>query len=125
MKPLRQIEAVELMISGRNYSIPFAAAILGVTSREQLVNPEKHAAKSSGATSLLLEKTTDTLIGDLAVVRRTYGQDVLALTVVCRYLETLIQNPEVARYLERNHSRILTEMRKLVGQVNTERMATQ
>jgi hypothetical protein len=126
MKPLRQIEAVELMISGKNYSIPFAAAILGVTSREQLVNPEKQAAKSTGAkSSLLLEETTDRLVGDLAVVRRTYGQDVLALTVVCRYLETLIQNGEVARYLERNHSGILTEMRHLVGQVNTERMGTQ
>jgi RepB plasmid partitioning protein/ParB-like nuclease domain len=126
MKPLRQIEAVELMISGKNYSIPFAAAILGVTSREQLVNPEKQAAKSTGAkSSLLLEETTDRLVGDLAVVRRTYGQDVLALTVVSRYLETLIQNAEVARYLERNHSGILTEMRHLVGQVNTERMGTQ
>jgi len=64
-----------------------------------LVNPEKHAAKSSGAkSSLLLEETTDSLIGDLAVVRRTYGQDVLALTVVCRYLETLIQNAELADF---------------------------
>jgi hypothetical protein len=126
MKPLRQIEAVELMISGKNYSVTFAAAILGVTSREQLVNPEKQEPKSNGAkSSSLLEETTDSLAGDLAVVRRTYGQDVLALTVVCRYLETLIQNSEVARFLERNHSGILTEMRHLVDQVNTERMVTQ
>ena len=124
MKPLRQIEAVELMISGKNYSIPFAAAILGVTSREQLVNPEKRETKSNGAkSSSLLEETTDRLAGDLAVVRRTYGQDVLALTVICRYLETLTQNAEVANYLGRNHSGILTEMRHLVGQVNTERTA--
>ena len=126
MKPLRQIEAVELMISGKNYSVTFAAAILGVTSREQLVNPEKQEPKSNGAkSSSLLEETTDSLAGDLAVVRRTYGQDVLALTVVCRYLETLIQNSEVAKFLERNHSGILTEMRHLVDQVNTERMVTQ
>jgi hypothetical protein len=126
MKPLRQIEAVELMISGKNYSVTFAAAIHGVTSREQLVNPEKQETKSSGAqSSLLLEETTDSLAGELAVVRRTYGQDVLALTVVCRYLETLIQNAEVSKYLERNHSGILSEIRHLVDQVNTERMATQ
>jgi hypothetical protein len=126
MKPLRQIEAVELMISGKNYSVSFAAAILGVTGREQLVNPEKQETKSNGAkSSSLLEETTDSLAGDLAIVRRTYGQDVLALTVVCRYLETLIENAEVSKYLERNHSGILPEIRHLVDQINTERMATQ
>src|ERR1700722_9470442 len=31
MKSLRQIEAAELMISGKNYTVSFAAAILGVT----------------------------------------------------------------------------------------------
>lgn len=44
---------------------------------------------------------------------------------VAGYLETLIQNAEVIKYLERNHSGILPEIRHLVGQVNTERMATQ
>jgi RepB plasmid partitioning protein/ParB-like nuclease domain len=124
MKPLRQIEAVELMISGKNYSVTFAAAILGVTGREQLVNPEKLETKSNGTNSRsLLEETTDNLVDDLAVVRRTYGQDVLALTVVCRYLENLIQNVEVTKYLEQNHSDALAEIQRLVGQVNTERTA--
>jgi hypothetical protein len=121
MKPLRQIEATELMVSGKNYTVAFTAAIFGVTRREQLVKPEKQKTKSSS----LLEEPTDSLAGDLAVVRRTYGQDVLALTVVCRYLETLIQNAEVTKYLERNHSGILPEIRHLVGQVNTERTTTQ
>jgi hypothetical protein len=125
MKPLRQIEAAELMVSGKNYSVAFAASIFRVTSREQLVKPEKHEAKPNGAkSSSLLEETTDNLAGDLAVVRRTYGQDVLALTVICRYMESLIQNAEVAKYLEHNHFGILTEMRHLVGQVSTERIAS-
>ena len=47
MKPLRQIEAAELMISGKNYTTSFASAILGVTSPEQLVRPEKDLAKSA------------------------------------------------------------------------------
>ena len=41
MKPLRQIEAAELMISGKNYATSFANAILGVTSPEELVKPRK------------------------------------------------------------------------------------
>ena len=125
MKPLRQIEAAELMISGKNYTVSFAAAILGVTSREQLVKPQKETAKSNRAESIsLLEETTDGLIGDLAVARRTYGGDVLALTVICRCLDNLIRNSEVTKYLQRNHSVVLSELQHLVSQVNAERVVT-
>ncbi len=126
MKPLRQIEAVELMISGKNYTVSFAAAIFGVTGRDQLVKPEKHIARSNGAESCsLLEESTENLAGDLAVVRRTYGVDVLALTVICRCLENLIQNAEVAKYLKHNHSGVLGEIQDLIRQVSAERTATQ
>ena len=123
MKPMRQIEAVELMISEKNYTVAFASAIFGVTSSEQLVMPEKREARSSGSRSTsLLEETTDSLIGDLAAARRTYGQDVLALTVVSRCLDNLIQNAEVARYLEHNHSEVLSELQNIISQVNDEKI---
>jgi RepB plasmid partitioning protein/ParB-like nuclease domain len=126
MKPLRQIEAAELMISGKNYSVPFAASIFGVTHRDQLVKPEKETEKPEAVDSTaLLAETTDSLIGDLAKARRTYGADVLTLSVICRCLENLIQNAEVARYLQRNHSGVLRELQHLVSHVNAERTATQ
>jgi hypothetical protein len=126
MKPLRQIEAAELMISGRNYTYSFAGAILGVTSREQLVKPEKDLAKSqpAGAPSLL-EDARDFLVSDLATARKTYGADVLTLTVICRSMETLIQNVEVVKYLKRNHSEILNELNNLTTEVTAERAATE
>lgn len=125
MKPLRQIEAAELMISGKNYTVSFAASIFGVTSPDQLVRQERKIGRPSKIQPCsLLEETTDALIGDLAIVRRTYGQDVLGLTVICRCLENLIDNAEVAQYLQLNHSGVLGELRLVVNQVNTERMAT-
>jgi RepB plasmid partitioning protein len=126
MKPLRQIEAAELMISGKNYTVSFAAAIFGVTSQEQLVKPSKapsNAAKSQS--SGLLEETTGNIVGELAVARRTYGADVLALTVICRSLEKLIENEEVGKYLQHNHPGILGELQDLVSEVNAERAITQ
>jgi hypothetical protein len=124
LKPLRQIEAAELMISGKNYTVSFAAAIFGVTSPEQLVKPLRTADKSSQSkSSALLEEITENLVGDLAVARRTYGVDVLALTVICRCLENLIKNSEVVKYLQHNHSGILSEMQHLVSQANAETMA--
>jgi hypothetical protein len=126
MRPLRQIEAAELMISGKNYTVSFAASIFGVTSPEQLIKQEGKIGRPSRIQpSSLLEEATETLIGDLAIVRRTYGQDVLGLTVICRCLENLIQNAEVAKYLQLNHSGVFSELRQVVNQVNAERMATQ
>jgi hypothetical protein len=100
MKPLRQIEAAELMVSGKNYFIAFAASIFGVTRRDQLVKPEKETGKPEAPHSTaLLEETTDSLISDLAKARRTYGADVLTLSVVCRCLANLLQNAEVCEVL--------------------------
>jgi hypothetical protein len=125
MKPLRQIEAVELMIAGKNYSIPFAASILAVTHRSQLVKTEKGTQEPEAYDSALLEETTDNLISDLAIARKTYGSDVLTLSVICRCLENLIQNAEVVRYLKDNHSEVLDALQRVVRQVNVERAATQ
>lgn len=49
------------------------------------------------------------LVSNLAAVRKSYGVDVLTLTVICRCIETLIQNVGVIEYLKRNHSEILSE----------------
>lgn len=126
MKPLRQIEAAELMVSGKNYSIPFAASILAVTPRDQLVKPEKEIEKPEVVHSTtLLEEATDSLVGDLAKARRTYGADVLSLSVICRCLENLLQNVEVVSYLQHNHSEVLDELQQLVRQTTAERSASQ
>ena len=110
------------MISGKNYTVSFAAAILGVTTEEQLVKPIKNMAKSSGPQSTsLLEDATDNLVSDLALAKRTYGTDVLALTVVCRSVENLLANTEVGKYLRQNHLTVLDELKQVVSQISTER----
>jgi RepB plasmid partitioning protein/ParB-like nuclease domain len=124
MKPLRQIDAAELMISGKNYSLAFAASILAVSRPEQLVSPEKHTdtAETAGSNSLL-EETTDSLVVALAAARRSYGADVLNLSVICRGIENLTGNVRVAKYLERNQPEVFSELRQLVTQINAERVA--
>jgi ParB-like chromosome segregation protein Spo0J len=121
MKPLRQIDAAELMVSGKNYSLAFAASILAVTRPEQLAQPEKRVEPPE--TGSVLEETTDNLVTDLAAARRTYGADVLALSVVCRCIENLTGNAKVSKYLELNHSGVFDELQQLVGQVNAARVA--
>ena len=126
MKPLRQIDAAELMVSGKNYSLAFAASILAVTRPEQLAQPEKRVEPpETGDSSSVLEETTDNLVTDLAAARRTYGADVLTLSVVCRCIENLTGNAKVSKYLELNHSGVFDELQQLVSQVNAERVAAE
>ena len=122
MKPLRQIDAAELMVSGKNYSLAFAASILSVTRPEQLVKPEKDPEQPEG--DAILEETTDNLVTDLAAARRTYGVDVLSLSVVCRCIENLTGNAKVSKYLKLNHSEVFNELQHLVAEVNAERVHT-
>jgi hypothetical protein len=122
MKPLRQIDAAELMVSGKNYSLAFAASILSVTRPEQLVKPEKDPEQPEG--DAILEETTDNLVTDLAAARRTYGADVLSLSVVCRCIENLTGNAKVSKYLKLNHSEVFNELQHLVAEVNAERVRT-
>jgi hypothetical protein len=122
MKPLRQIEAAELMISASNYSSSFATAILSVTQPELLVHPPKPPGKSQPpAASTLVEESTETLLKELAVVKRTYGSDILSLTVICRSIQAFLGNPAIERYLTQNHQEILAELRQLLADVEAER----
>jgi hypothetical protein len=68
-----------------------------------------------------LEETTDELISELAVAKKTYGADILSLTVICRCIEGIIENNAVARYLSQHHSDAESELRRLVLEVDAER----
>ena len=117
MKPVRQIEAAEHMVAGGTYTIPFAKALLAVTKPEML---EGHAASSKKlqATSMaarsMLEEENDFLLRDLKSVEESYGTDVLTLTVTCGYLDRLLENPKIERYLARHHVEILQTLQKLL-----------
>jgi hypothetical protein len=62
------------------------------------------------------------LVANLAKARRTYGENVLSLTVICRNLESLLSNSAVVKYLDRNHAEILHELQDVVACVSAERM---
>lgn len=101
MKPLRQIEATELMIAANNYTIAYATALLAGTPSSELVG-EKKAKKVRGVTAdamARMEKELARLQESMAEVQDTYGKEHLQLTVVRGYLAKLLGNPRVVRYL--------------------------
>jgi len=118
MKPVRQIEAAEHMVAGGTYTVPFAQALLAVTKPEML---ECHpvSAKSLEATSTaaraMLEGENESLLRDLKAVEESYGTDVLTLTVACGYLDRLLKNAKIERYLARNHADILEAIQAILS----------
>jgi hypothetical protein len=118
MKPFRQIEAAEHMTASATYSVKFAKALLAVTRPEFLLQPlstRQLEANSKGAT-VMLEHETEMLVRDLKAVEDSYGTDILALTVICGYIERLLENVRVERHLSKHHPDILNTLRSSVAE---------
>ena len=62
-----------------------------------------------------MKEENDFLLRDLKSVEESYGTDVLTLTVSIGYLERLLGNPKIERYLERYHLDILQTLQKIAS----------
>lgn len=121
MKAIRQIEAAEHMVAGGTYTIPFAKALLAVTKPEMLEDSpsSRQLAATSMAARSMLKEENDFLLRDLKAVEESYGTDVLTLTVSVGYLERLLGNPKIDKYLDRNHRDILQTLQKILSESRT------
>ncbi len=119
MKPIRQIEAAEHMVAGGTYTVPFAKALLAVTKSDMLEEPPSAKLQAtSEAARAMLEQQNEFLLRDLKSVEESYGTDSLTLTVSCGYLERLLDNSKIERYMERHHLEILQTLQKLLIDTN-------
>jgi ParB-like chromosome segregation protein Spo0J len=116
MKPMRQIEAAELMDAAGTFSNSYAKALLAATHQQDLAHPER-PKKVAGITAeqmARMEREMETLQNDFKSVEASYGDDVLHLVIASGYLSKLIGNNETARYLSQHHPEILNEFRAIV-----------
>lgn len=115
MKPTRQIECAELMISANNLTVNYARALLAATSREMLVSPKgasaSHAATQEQITKL--ERETANLHERYRIVEQSYGDDVLSLSLVRGYTKKLIENEAVVSFLQKKYPEFLQEFSSL------------
>jgi hypothetical protein len=115
MKPIRQIEVAELMIAMNNYSGNYSKAMLAATPRDQLAQPE-NPKKFKGLSSeqiAQMESEMAKLQQQMKFIGASYGPDHLNLVLARGYIATLLKNSKVSQYLEKNHSGILTELRRI------------
>jgi len=120
MKPMRQIEVAELMLSVANYSKSYAKVLLAATKRADLVKADR-PKEVGGITAdqiARMEREMESLEKDFRAVEARYGDDVLNLVIASGYVSKLISNPKVARYLGQHHPEILEEFRAIVSAVS-------
>jgi hypothetical protein len=65
----------------------------------------------------MFEQETESLVKDLKSVEASYGMDILALTVICGYLDRLFGNPRIERHLKKYHPDILSSMTFLLAEL--------
>lgn len=114
MKPLRQLEAVELMVGQQNYSMPFVKAILVASSDEDLVTA-KQRPNASGSPEVMrrLERELARLQAQNEATEESYGPDVLKLTVARGYLTALLSRERIVAWLVQRHPEYLAELRQI------------
>jgi ParB-like chromosome segregation protein Spo0J len=122
MKPLRQVECVELMISANNLTTSYADALLAATPAEMLVEgkkPKKRAGVTHEQMSRM-EREMANVHGQYKLVEQTYGQDVLNLVLARSYLAKLLENKAVVRYLKQLHPEVLEQFESIVETTSLE-----
>jgi hypothetical protein len=116
MKPTRQVECVELMLSANNLRVAYAEALLAATTPEMLVDGKK-PRKMSGVSKeqmAKMEREMSNLQGQYKLVEQSYGQDVLTLVLVRGYLIKLLGNAEVSKFLRSKAPEILEQFETIV-----------
>ncbi|WP_026604323.1 plasmid partitioning protein RepB C-terminal domain-containing protein [Methylomonas sp. 11b] len=120
MKPTRQLECVELMISANTITINYAEALLVATPLSMLVEGKK-PKKLSGLTTeqiAKMEREMSNLQERYKMVEQTYGQDVLNLVLAKGYLAKLLENPAIKRFLQQRQPEFLAEFEAIVQTVS-------
>jgi hypothetical protein len=115
MKPLRQIEAAELMVGQNNYTGSFALAMLAATPPNQLVSASRGGPTDTVSADSMarMERELAALQLQNKTVEETYGPDVLHLTVVKGFLGTLLGRATIVRWLAKHHPEYLREFQNI------------
>ena len=122
MKPLRQIEAAEMMTSANLYTLPYAEMLLAATRSENLADSKKGKASSqiSAEDILRMERELEKVSQDHKLAEETLGENMLSLVVAKGYVARLLPNKAIREYLERNFKELVSELNAVIEAVTAD-----
>lgn len=116
MKPMRQVECVELMVSADSVTVTYAEALLVATPVEMLVDGKK-PERLKGITQeqmLRMEHEMANVQSRYKMMEQTYSQDVLELVLARTYLVKLLENKTVTKHLRQRHAEVLEQFQTII-----------
>lgn len=114
VKPMRQIEMADLMVTAAIYTTAYAQALQFATPRDQQVDPPAPAEGVRAEDVSKLENEMRALERDYQLMQETYGKNVVSLTIARGYLKKLLDNGKVVRWLAQRHGEVLSELQKVI-----------
>jgi len=125
MKPMRQIEAAELMNTAGNYATSYAKALLAATRQSDLVKSDqpKRVGGLTPEQMARMEREMEAVQQDLKSVESRYGDDVLHLVIACGYVSKLVKNRDIKRYLTQHHPEIQAELVAIMSATSLDQSA--
>jgi hypothetical protein len=122
MKPLRQIEATELMLAAGNLSVSYAKILVAGSRSGDLLKPVE-PRKVGGLTPEQMSRMQNEMESvqvDFKAIEKTFGDTVLQLVFATGYVGSLIRNSEIEHYMEDKYPEILTQFRSIVQATSLE-----
>lgn len=119
LKPTRQVECVELMVSANNITVAYAQALVAATPSNLLVGETK-PKKITGVSAeqmAKMEREMGNLQEQFKLAEQTYSQDILNLVLTKGYLAKLMANEAILRHLTKHHPDVLNEFGNIVRMV--------
>lgn len=117
LKPTRQVECVELMVSTNNFTVAYAQALVAATPSNMIVGETK-TRKMTGVSAdqmAKMEREMGNLQEQFKLAEQSYGQDVLNLVLARGYLAKLMANESILRHLTKHHPDVLSEFDAIVS----------
>ena len=115
MKPLRQVEAAELMMAMSNYTIVYAKALLAATPPDQRADDATRRTRKGVSPEQLaqMEREMANLQSGIKRIEASYGPDYLHLILTVGYVRSLLGNDAIARHLDKHHPEIREEFGRI------------
>lgn len=116
MKPMRQVECVELMVDANCVTLAYANALYAATPPHQLVDAvvAKKVTGVSPTQMANMEREMGSLQEQYKLAEQTFSQDVFNLLLASKLLAKWLENAEIERYLQQHYPEILTEFKFIV-----------
>ena len=115
MKPDRQVEAVDLMISMNDFTVSYARTLVAATAPDQLVNPDRNRARNRISPEQLaqMEREMANLQRGIKRIDATYGSDHLNLVLAVGYVRSLVANEAIGRFLRKYYPELRDELARI------------